>query len=396
MRVPVVLAALALLASPFVTTAPAAATSPPLTVTADMPAAIPAGHNWSFNDFFPRTLSVPTGATVEFANTSFHTSTLLPAGETPVQDNLAWGLLKPDPDDAAPNPNGTTHSQFFVPAILPSPATGCGSAANPCTFDGTSVVSSGATMGPPSGPFSVKIEASPGVYWFHCRIHPGMDGKLNVLPAEAQGTTQAELSAAVASQVTADVEAGYVAEAKAQHATPRKNADGTKTWTMTAGTSSPDGRVAILEMLPRNLHIRSGDTVVWKPLSPNEPHTVTFPHELNSDIVPLCESAGGDVPAVPNHLPPQGPFDFHCGAVPFPDELELGGGNGNATVSSPTTVSDSGIVTPNAEVDAFGVPRTAVLSSWAVHFTGAVPGAYRYLCQIHEGMEGQITVVPGS
>ena len=396
MRVPVVLAGLALLASPFIAVAPAAATSPPLTVTADMPAAIPAGHNWSFNDFYPRTLSVPTGSTVEFANTSFHTSTLLPAGETPGQDNLAWGLLKPDPDDATPNPNGTTHSQFFVPAILPSPATGCGNAADPCTFDGTSVVSSGAPMGPPSGPFSVKIEANPGVYWFHCRIHPGMEGKLDVLPANAQGTTQAELSAAVASQVTADVEAGYVAEAKAQNATPRKNADGTKTWMMTAGTSSPDGHVAILEMLPRNLHIRSGDTVVWRPLSPNEPHTVTFPHELNSDIVPLCESAGGDVPAVPNHLPPQGPFDFHCGVVPFPDELELGGGNGNATINSPATISDSGIVAPNAEVDAFGVPRTAVLPSWAVRFTGAVPGTYHYLCQIHEGMEGQITVVPGS
>ena len=394
MRLGAVLASLVVLAGPTLAVAPAVAASPPLTITADMPSAIPAGHNWGYNDFFPRALSVPTGSTIQFAVEGFHTATLLPSGMTASLDLQASGLVKPDPDDTTLNVNGTTHSQLFVPGLLPTSTT-CGTPANPCTFDGTSVGSGGNPLGPPSGPFAVTITAAPGTYIFHCRVHPGMEGSLNVLPANATGTTQAQLSAAVSAQVAADVHAGLVAEAHAQNAKPHQNADGTKTWTLTAGTSSADGHVAVLEMLPRNIHIRKGDSVTWNPLSPNEPHTVTFPGELNTDIVPLCESVDGDVPAVPNHLPPQGPGDFHCGAQPFPDELEFGGGNGVSTVTSPTTVSDSGIISPAAEPVAFGVPTTVSLRSWTVNFTGAQAGVYHYICQIHSGMEGSITVIPG-
>lgn len=199
----------------------------------------------------------------------------------------------------------------------------------------------------------------------------------------------------MSSQVAADVRAGRVAEAQAQNPTPRHHADGTITWTMTAGTSSPDGHTVILEMLPRNLHIRSGDSVRWRSPTPNEPHTVTFPHELFSDIVALCEGSP-DTPAIPIHNPPQSPADFSCGGRPFPDEVELGGGNGVDTVSSPASVADSGIVSSEAFLDAFGVPSTSSLRTWTIHFTGAQPGTYTYLCQIHAGMTGKITVVPGS
>lgn len=394
MRLGVVLASLVVLAGPTLAVAPAVAASPPLTVTADMPSAVPAGHNWSFNDFFPRALSVPTGSTIQFAVEGFHTATLLPAGMTASQDLHASGLVKPDPDDAAFNVNGTTHSQIYVPGLLPTSAT-CGTATSPCTFDGTSVVSGNNPFAPPSGPFVVTITAAPGAYIFHCRVHPGMEGSLNVLPANATGTTPAQLSAAVSAQVASDVHAGLVAEAHAQNAKPHKNADGTKTWTLTAGTSSADGHVAVLEMLPRNIHIKKGDRVAWNTLSTNEPHTITFPGELNTDLVAMCESESGDIPAVPNQLPPQGPGDFHCGARPFPDEIEFGGGNGVSTVTSRTTVSDSGIISSAAELNAFGVPLTATLRSWTVSFAGAQTGVYHYICQIHAGMEGSITVTPG-
>ena len=382
------------LAAPLIGQAQALASSAPLTITADMPSAVPAGRNWGFNDFFPRTISVPTGATIQFAIEGFHTATLLPAGVTATADEQAASLFKTDTDDGGTNPNGTTHSQFFVPAALPVPF-GCGSAPlPPCTFDGTSVVSSGVSFaGPPAGPFAVHVTASPGTYQFHCRIHPRMHGSLNVLSSTAEGTTSAELASAVATQVRADVAAGHVAEAHAANASPRHNADGSITWTMTAGTSGADGHVVILEMLPRNLHIRSGDSVVWRSPTPNEPHTVTFPHELFSDIVPLCEGTP-DTPAIPLHNPPQSPADFTCGGPPFPDEIEFGGGNGVDTVSSPSTVSDSGIISSQAELDSFGMPATATLRTWTVHFPGASAGSYTYLCQIHPGMTGKITVVP--
>ena len=41
----------------------------------------------------------------------------------------------------------------------------------------------------------------------------------------------------------------------------KTNKDGTKTWAVTLGTSDPNGYVAVLDMIPRTLDIRPGDTV---------------------------------------------------------------------------------------------------------------------------------------
>lgn len=369
--------------------APVAAASP-LTITADMPAAVPAGHNWSFNDFFPRTLRVASGSTIQFAVEGFHTATLLPGGVGAAQDEKVNGIARTD-GDPGHNPNGTTHTQLNIPGISPTnPA--CGTWATPCGFNGTAVVSSGVSFGPPSGPFVVHVTAAPGTYAFHCRVHPGMAGWLTVLAAGATGTTPAKLAEAVHDQVKADVKAGFAAEEKAEHSSKVRNADGTTTWYMTAGTGSPDGHVAVDEFLPRVLNIHPGDKVVWRPKAINEPHTVTFPGELFTDLVAMCEASHGDTPAVPNHLPPQGPFDFSCGARPFPDEVEFGGGNGVRNLTAPGQVSDSGVIASRPERRALGLPQGSFFSRWSVGFTGAAPGTYTYICQIHSGMEGTIVV----
>lgn len=369
--------------------APVAASSP-LTITADMPAAIPAGHNWTFNDFFPRTLRVPTGSTIQFAIEGFHTATLLPAGTSAAKDEKVNGLARTD-GDPGHKANGTTHTQLNVPGISPTNP-GCGTWATPCAFDGTSVVSSGASFGPPSGPFVVHISAAPGTYAFHCRIHPGMSGQIDVLPSSAQGTTPTQLAKTVHDQVKADVKAGFAAEEKVEHSSHVNNGDGTTTWYMTAGTSSADGHVGVLEFLPLVLGIHPGDTVVWRPQSPNEPHTVTFPGELFTDLLPMCEAAVGDIPAVPNELPPTSPFDFHCGAQPFPDEVELGGGDGVRNLTAPGQQSDSGVFASRAERQALGLPKGSLFSRWSVSFAGAAKGSYTYICQIHTGMAATITV----
>ena len=70
-------------------------------------------------------------------------------------------------------------------------------------------------------------------------------------------------------------------------------------WYVTAGTSSADGHVALLEFLPKAIDVQSGDKVFFKPRSPNEPHTVTFPGDLGTEFVPLCEAGTTDVPIEP-------------------------------------------------------------------------------------------------
>jgi len=387
-------AAIALIVSQALAMAPpVAADTGPIVITADMPAAVPAGHMWAFNDFFPRSLSVTQGQTIGFAIQGFHTATLLPAGVSAGMDLRHNGIATAD-DDIAPNVNGTSHVALNFPAVMPTSFT-CGTGANPCSFDGSAVVSSGAPLGgPPAGPFMVKVNAAPGTYAFLCRIHPGMTGHLTVVPASGHATSAGQVAASVARQVKKDVKAGMKAERRASQGARHENEDGTTTWFVSPGAESPDRKVAVLEFLPRNISIKSGDHVVYKMKVSNEPHTVTFPTDLGTDQVPLCNAAGGapDSPAIPTVIPPAGPQDFGCAPGTGPVEFEFGGGNGVSTVSSPTTVSDSGLMGSRRLADSYGLPQNAVVNKWVVNFTAATPGTYTYVCQIHDGMVGTVTV----
>ena len=285
------------------------------------------------------------------------------------------------------------HTLERIAPLLAVPAQGCGTADAPCAFDGSGIVSMGAPLAGPPAPFFVTVTAPVGTYIFHCRVHPRMSGSLTVVAAGSpDATTSASADAAAATQATADVAAGTAAEAAASKAAVKTNPNGSRTWTLAVGTSDPTGHVNILEMLPRKVTIRPGDAVVWRPLAVNEPHTVTFPGELHTDALPLCEGSGGrDTPAVPTVNPPQGPFDFGCHGRPA-DEIEFGGGNGARVVTTPKTVADSGLVAAASELFAFDVPVSGALQSWAVRFANARPGTYHYVCQIHEGMAGTIVV----
>ena len=373
--------------------APALAVTSPFIVTADRPAAVPSGHNWSFNDFFPRAFSVHRDRVVQFKVLGFHTATLLPKGMTVAQDRNLHRIERVDSDDTTRNINGTRKAIIEFGPLMPT-SMSCGGASNPCVFNGSSIVSSGVSFGPP-GPFYVKVTAPVGTYQFLCRIHPGMSGSLTVVSAGAHATSDSERAARVRAQVLADRHDGFVSETAANRAGVHMNADGTRTWLLTAGTGTV--HTAVLEMLPRNLSIRKGDKVAWRSPEVNEPHTVTFPAEQFTDLLPKCEQAGGvDSDAAPTAFPPTSPFDFGCGgppAVPPPDEIELGGGNGVRSIANPSTISDSGWLSSHALDTALHMPFDAARSTWSVRFTNAAPGTYRYMCQVHgDAMQGFITV----
>ena len=108
--------------------------------------------------------------------------------------------------------------------------------------------------------------------------------------------------------------------------------------------------------------------------------------------MPLCEGANGDTRATPTHNPPTSPFDFTCPGGGPANEVEFGGGNGVTKITSPATVSDSGIVGYRTAATGLGLPLSSLRTSWWVRFTGASAGKYTYVCQVHNGMTGVITV----
>ena len=366
---------------------PVGATTGPATVTADMPSAVPAGRLWSFNDFFPRTVTVRTGTDLQFINQGFHTFTVLPAGDSAKQDWLTNGVALDDTDDNSLNINGTTRSEFNIPALLPTSFT-CGSPASPCDFDGASTVSSGAPFGP-SGPFMVHVSADPGTYAFRVPRSRRDERQAQGRRRRREGPQPGRGRQAGGRAVNYDLAGAWAADRKANHDAVKQNKDGSRTLHVTAGISSRDGKVALLEFFPRNLDAKAGDKVVFTPRSPNEPHTVTFPGDLGTEMVPLCEEDGVDVPF--------GPPDFSCPDHPGqgPDEIEFDGGNGVWQVTeggSEGTVSDSGIIAPRRLTKAIGAAKTDILNKWTISLAGAAPGTYTYVCQIHDGMEATITV----
>lgn len=378
------LATSALLGSLIITATPAAGQSDRI-YTIGVDGAGPPGHNFEYVDYFPRGQVLPTdppavvgnGAVIHFEYNfasldGLHTATLLPAGETPEQAWATLPLIAPDEPESAPPPN-----VVFNPAAAFPNLRGCGTASNPCTYDGTKLVNSGALPAFAGADFFVRIAvaaSTPTTVHYVCLIHPGMQGNIKVVPG--QGSSPSAFADAAATQLAADTADALAAESAVSTTSVSPNADGTRTVTMTAGTATQF--VEVVEMLPHDVSIHKGDTVRWVTFSQKDPHTVTFPdlgdafHPLDP-IQPVCEGATGDTP------PTGGPPDFGCGAspveftvIPFPQ--------GGTQILSPGTFATSGII---ATFPPFGNQFS---------FSFPTQGTFAYQCRIHDHMNGTIAV----
>ena len=127
-------------------------------------------------DFFPRTVTVPTGSVIRLVVSGQQTATLLPAGMTAAQDPGGGGR--------------------------PS---GCGSDANPCFFDGTAIISVGPPVPGSTITLVIYVSAPPGTYVLHNRLQPGMDG---VVTVASPGSPEISSADDVAAQIAAQISSG--------------------------------------------------------------------------------------------------------------------------------------------------------------------------------------------
>ena len=365
----------------------------------------PATKNFEYTDFFPSgikpattaatsvpppSLTIRDGDVLHFlwnpdaSLDSAHTATLVNLDETLATAQNKYSPLKPDTDDGS--------GKFVGNPLTFNPTFGdCGTADNPCTYDGGRDVSSGfipnhnGTANPSEFFVAIQLDTSQSkTIHFFCALHPGMVGQVRVVGSntEIATSTETKMAADATAQYTNDTAGGITAETAASQAAVSSNNDGSKTVTMTAGTAAP--HVEVMEMLPNNVAINAGDKVTWVDKG-FDIHTVTFPKGPGSNSVdpfqpPVCEGTGATDTPAPN---PQGPPPFGCSspqAVELPLEI---GPKGPTAIASTSTVASSGILLSAAA----GAPLP---DRYTFSFTSG--GTFAYQCRIHDRMTGTISV----
>jgi len=345
--------------------------------------ATPAGHDFEYVDFFPRSgVTVHTGDVLDFhwskTPDGLHTATLLKNGETPAQAWASNSLAVSDSDDGGLQLNPAVLAPTHPPVASGAPGA-CGDATKPCVYDGSGDLNSGANPTDGSSHFFVKVNVVAGTTLdFVCLIHPGMHATVNVVAAATATSTPTQVSSAATAQAAADTGDALSVEAKT-YSLVQNNADGTHTVTLVAGTATP--YVEIAEMLPRDATIIAGDTVRWVTYTIKDIHTVTFPQGDIRATEPIPNMCEGNPDVLMSGPPPPGP---PCGN-PTKFEVHLNPGPvGPMAISTATTQASSGLI---------ATPPAPFADRYT--FTFPNPGTFTYQCRIHDHMIGTLTVAAG-
>jgi plastocyanin len=246
------------------------------------------------------------------------------------------------PGQSAPEPGSDTA------LFAPTPPTGA--------YDGAALVNSGLQpLGPGAVPPFEMTFAKAGTYSYSCVIHPQMVGSIVVAAGDA-GETAAAVTTRGDGEKGQWLAEGNEAYEKLMAAKPvqTKNRDGSTTWKVEMGTSTP--HTDILAFAPVPAAVKHGDKVTF----------------VNNSVAPHTASFFNQTPPIMN---PEDPAAQKAAPGPSPQKLNS------------KDLFNTGVLPPNAPPGA-GPPETAR------SFTFSVPtaGDYQYICIFHapSGMAGMI------
>lgn len=254
------------------------------------------------------------------------------------------------------------HSVTFFPAGQGAPEPGSDPALFAPTppagpYDGTAMVNSGLLpLGPQAAPPFEMTFAKAGAYNYVCVIHPQMAGRITVVAGDA-----GQSAAAVTTRGNQE-KGQWLAEGneafEKYRATPpvkTKNRDGTTTWKVEMGTTTP--HTDILAFSPVPAEVKKGDKVTFVNNS-MAPHTASFFNQQPPITSP-------ENPAAQKPAPGRSPQTLNV-----------------------TDLFNTGTLPPNAPPGS-GPPAAAR----SFTFTVPAAGSYSYVCIYHapSGMAGAIT-----
>jgi plastocyanin len=328
--------------------------------------------------YFPMNVRIRAGDSVTFRiNTDRepHTVTFtqgVPPGPGWVQAPVLppGGLMPAFP---VPVPGGGPNEMMLNPAIaFPTRFPG----APQEIYNGGGYLNSGVMTASPLAPGAPLFDTltvtfdTPGTFPYLCAVHGDrMWGTVEVTPPDADVPTQADIAAQATLEMPAFTNLFTMARAEAQQFT-RPNEPGpggTSTAFVRAGMTelfSTDGRAHISEFFPRDLTVRTGDTVVW---GSTFFHSVTFSPPPAPSIADLFIE----------RPQPQGPPLLLLNPRVW-------------TPSKPAPTYDPVQYYNSADMGPFSIAGT----SFSLAFDR--PGTFEYICIFHvdQGMKGTVTVVP--
>jgi plastocyanin len=315
----------------------ASETAAPTTYTVLAGARSPTGDVDEFEAFYPATIEVHAGDAVTFHNPTGDVPHTVTFGVAPTRsDEPVFGLHGGGPILSVVAPCASdsplTPGALTCPAASP-PQPPPGPPRPPPAFAAQAYYNSGVIA--PGQQFTLRLAADlkPGVYHYYCLIHGGQQATIVVRPAGQATQLQASVDTAATRQLARDTRT--VAALTGPGSVPALH--------IQAGVAGPD--VSLNQFFPATLHVRVGQTVTWDNPS-TTPHVVIFGEDVD--------------PAIAGFSPPTAPAGSDYRGGPF-----LTGPIGAAP--APT-------------------------SSFTLRFTR--PGDYPFVCTLHVGMAGTITVDP--
>ena len=295
-----------------------------------------------YQAFYPSELSVHAGDVITFTSASVaigHTVTFGTGGAPP-----AVFLPGRGPSPVTALPCSTTKRVSAGTTTCPDPP-----AASPSAlpdYDGHSFYNTGLIGSRPlpvtSATIHVAGSTAPGDYRFICLLHPSMVGVVHVVAAGQASSDQPTLDAAAQTQERRD------AAAARRFRTELVPPAGV---TFLAGAFAGEPReVSLNAFFPAHVTVPAGTTVVWSATT-SEPHNIDFGRRV-SVLDPAQVAVAFGPPTVPTGSVYRAGEDVYSGLI---------GGD-------------------------------APLRTFALRFP--TPGSYAFVCTLHVGMAGAITVTP--
>ena len=380
----------------------------------------PEGENWSFNAFYPDQLQAHPGDTIEFTladnPTAYHTVQIIFQPMTPMElyQGFVGGfrLPGPGPSDRHHLPQaGAWQSTFFGV----DPRGPCGRVGqDPCpvaqaigvdlAFGVNSgiLVNAPATGGEGNTSFTVTLDTQLplGAFYVMDLVNgPTMHARIDVVAPDQPVQAASELAEVAQRQYEADF-AWLAGFDRVRYPAEASNPDGTKTWQVAAGMSSPDKPWLSINAFSAPLMIvTAGDTVTWTNQDTGAvAHTVTgfgaTPDAIPQDMSPYepgCLTGSGQLTVPPAGTWPTDIWNTCVGSEvnSFTEFSEPSAPSGDPYVDGPRT---SGILLSQEYLDSPVAEGLPYPSSYSVSFPN--PGTYTYECAIHPGMTGTVIVNP--